>query len=64
MGLSVFALATAFSYAQESDSLSVKNLQEVVVSDTKFAQSREKSGKVIEVITAKELNQKKSLKIV
>ena len=59
MGLSVFALATAFSYAQESDSLSVKNLQEVVVSDTKFAQSREKSGKVIEVITAKELDQKK-----
>lgn len=59
MGISVFALATAFSYAQESDSLSVKNLQEVVVSDTKFAQSREKSGKVIEVITAKELDQKK-----
>jgi vitamin B12 transporter len=59
MGLSVFALATAFSYAQESDTLSVKNLQEVVVSDTKFAQSREKSGKVIEVITAKEIDQKK-----
>ena len=53
------ALATAFSYAQKSDSLSVKNLQEVVVSDTKFVQSREKSGKVIEVITAQELEQKK-----
>ncbi len=59
IGLSVFALATAFSYAQESDTLSVKNLKEVVVSDTKFAQSREKSGKVIEVITAQELDQKK-----
>ena len=59
IGLSVCALATAFSYAQKSDTLSVNNLQEVVVSDTKFAQSREKSGKVIEVITAQELEQKK-----
>jgi vitamin B12 transporter len=59
IGLSVCALATAFSYAQKSDSLSVKNLQEVVVSDTKFVQSREKSGKVIDVITAQELEQKK-----
>ena len=59
IGLSVFTLATAFSYAQKSDTLQVKTLQEVVVSDTKFAQSREKSGKIIEVITAQELAQKK-----
>ena len=58
-GLSVFTLATAFAYAQESDTLKVTNLKEVVVSDTKFAQSKEKSGKIIEVITAQDLDAKK-----
>lgn len=58
-GLSVFTLATAFAYAQESDTLKVTNLKEVVVSDTKFAQSKEKSGKIIEVITAQDLEAKK-----
>ena len=58
-GLSVFALATTLAYAQESDTLKVTNLKEVVVSDTKFAQSKEKSGKIIEVITAKDLEAKK-----
>jgi vitamin B12 transporter len=48
IGISVCALATAFAYAQESDTLKVNNLKEMVVSDTKFAQSREKSGKIIE----------------
>ena len=55
IGLSVFTLATAFAYAQDSDTLKVNNLKEVVVSDTKFAQSKEKSGKIIEVITAQDL---------
>ncbi len=58
-GLSVFTLATAFAYAQESDTLKVTNLKEMVVSDTKFAQSKEKSGKIIEVITAQDLEAKK-----
>ena len=58
IGLSVFTLATAFAYAQESDTLKVTNLKEVVVSDTKFAQSKEKSGKIIEVITAEDLANK------
>lgn len=58
-GLSVFALATTLAYAQQSDTLKVTNLKEVVVSDTKFAQSKEKSGKIIEVITAKDLEAKK-----
>ena len=56
--LSVFALTTAFTYAQESDTLKVTTLKEVVVSDTKFAQSKEKSGKIIEVIMADDLAKK------
>ena len=44
--------------AQEQDSTKVNQLKEVVVSDTKFAQSKEKSGKVIEVITAQDLEKK------
>ena len=59
IGLSVFTLATAFAYAQDSDTLKVNNLKEVVISDTKFAQSKEKSGKIIEVITAQDLEAKK-----
>lgn len=58
-GLSVFTLATAFAYAQESDTFKVTNLTEVVISDTKFAQSKEKSGKIIEVVTAQDLEAKK-----
>ncbi|WP_333601360.1 TonB-dependent receptor plug domain-containing protein [Flavobacterium sp.] len=53
-----FALLTTCAYAQEKDSTRVNTLEEVVVSDTKFAQSKEKSGKVIEVISAKELDKK------
>lgn len=58
IGLSVFTLATAFAYGQEQDTIKATNLKEVVVSDTKFAQSREKSGKIIEVITAQDLAKK------
>lgn len=66
-----FALITSCVVAQEKDSLKSKydfvdkvkgieitKLTEVVVSDTKFAQSKEKSGKVIEVVTAQDLAKK------
>jgi vitamin B12 transporter len=53
-----FALLTTCAYAQEKDSVKVNALDEVVVSDTKFAQSKEKSGKVISVISAAELEKK------
>ena len=53
-----FALITSCAMAQEQDSTKVNQLKEVVVSDTKFAQSKEKSGKVIEVITAQDLEKK------
>lgn len=56
--VSIFLLATAFTYAQDADSLKVMTLKEVVVSDTKFAQSKEKSGKIIEVIVAEDLAKK------
>ena len=54
----ILALLTTCVYAQEQDSTKVNSLKEVVVSDTKFAQSKEKSGKVITVISQKELQQK------
>nr|MBP6558002.1 TonB-dependent receptor plug domain-containing protein [Flavobacterium sp.] len=54
----LIALATACTYAQEQDSTKVNSLKEVVISDTKFAQSKEKSGKVIEVISSKDLEKK------
>jgi vitamin B12 transporter len=56
--ISVLTLITACTYAQEKDSTKVNLLKEVVISDTKFAQSKEKSGKVIEVISAKDLEKK------
>ena len=59
MGLSVFCmLVITLSFAQQQDTLKIKSLKEVVVSDTKFAQSKEKSGKIIEVITAEDLVKK------
>ena len=54
----VLALITSCALAQEQDSTQVNSLKEVVLSDTKFVQSREKSGKVIEVITAIDLAKK------
>jgi vitamin B12 transporter len=56
--LAILALLTTCAYAQEKDSVKVNALDEVVVSDTKFAQSKEKSGKVIEVISAEDLAKK------
>lgn len=59
IGFSAFmALMTTCSYAQVNDSTKVNQLNEVVISDTKFAQSKEKSGKVITKITAEELQKK------
>lgn len=52
------ALVTTCGYAQEKDSTKVNQLQEVVISDTKFAQSKEKSGKVITKISSNELQKK------
>lgn len=52
------ALISSSAIAQEQDSLVVNTLKEVVISDTKFSQSREKSGKVIEVISAADLEKK------
>ena len=54
----LFALLTTCAWAQEQDSVKVNPLKEVVISDTKFAQRKEKSGKIIEVISAKDLAQK------
>ena len=53
-----FALVATCAWAQEQDSVKVNPLKEVVISDTKFAQRKEKSGKIIEVISAKDLAQK------
>lgn len=59
MCISAFvALVTTIGFAQKEDSLSVNQLNEVVISDTKFAQSKEKSGKVITKISAEELQKK------
>lgn len=54
----LFALISTCVLAQEQDSLSINPLKEVVISDTKFALKKEKSGKVIEVITAEDLAKK------
>lgn len=51
-------LTGVLSYGQEKDSLRVNELKEVVVSDTKFEQKRENSGKIIDVITAEDLEKK------
>ena len=61
--IAVLALLNTCVYAQEQDSTKVNPLQEVVISDTKFAQSEEKSGKVIEVITAQDLAKKSGLSV-
>ena len=53
-----FALVSTCVLAQEQDSISINPLKEVVISDTKFALKKEKSGKVIEVITAEDLAKK------
>lgn len=56
--VALLAMLNTCAYAQEMDSTKVNPLKEVVLTDTKFAQSKEKSGKVIEVITAQDLAKK------
>jgi vitamin B12 transporter len=56
--LACLALLSTCANAQVKDSVKVTTLDEVVVSDTKFALRQEKSGKVISLITAKELEKK------
>lgn len=52
-------LMTTCAFAQQKESLISKNdLDEVVVSDSKFALEKEKSGKVITKITAEDLKNK------
>ena len=53
-----FVLASIGAFAQENDSINKMN--EVVISDSKFAQPKEKSGKVIVKITAEDLKKKKA----
>ena len=52
-----FTLVTSFAMAQDQNQL--KTIEEIIISDTKFAQSKEKSGKIIEKISAKDLENKK-----
>ena len=54
----LLAFITTCALSQEQDSVKVNQLNEVVISDTKFAQSKEKSGKVITKITQEELLKK------
>ena len=51
-------LMTSAALSQEKESSKVNVLDEVVISDTKFAQSKEKSGKVITKITQDDLQKK------
>ena len=55
----LFVLMTNCAFAQKKDTIVSKiQLDEVVISDSKFALPREKSGKVIVKITAKDLSKK------
>jgi len=55
----LFVLVSACAFAQEKENVASKQeLEEVVVSDSKFALAKEKSGKVITKITAEELKNK------
>ena len=52
----LFVLVVACAFAQDKEKIASKQeLEEVVVSDSKFALAKEKSGKVITKITAEEL---------
>lgn len=52
-------LVTSCAFAQQKDSIASRNeLDEVVISDSKFALAKEKSGKVITKITAEDLKKK------
>lgn len=55
----LFVLMTGSAFAQQKDSIaSNTQLDEVVISDSKFALAKEKSGKVITKITSEDLKKK------
>ena len=55
----LFVLIASCAFAQEKDTISSRNeLKEVVITDSKFALPKEKSGKVITKITAEDLKNK------
>lgn len=54
----VWALVSTLAYGQQNESSKVSQLDEVVISDTKFAQSKEKSGRVIVKISQEELKKR------
>lgn len=55
----IIALSSVLSYSQE-DSISLK---EVVISDTKFSLSKEKSGKIIEKLSATDLQKMNGMSV-
>ncbi|RXR22519.1 TonB-dependent receptor plug domain-containing protein [Flavobacterium stagni] len=54
----VWALVSTLAYGQQKETSKVNQLDEVVISDTKFAQSKEKSGKVISKISQDDLKKR------
>lgn len=54
----IMVLIATLTYGQQTESSTVNQLDEVVVSDTKFAQSKEKSGRVIVKISQEELKKR------
>lgn len=62
--IAFFAMMTSCVFAQEKDSTAVNQLKEVVITDTKFAQSKEKSGKVITTISQEEIQKKSGQNLV
>ncbi len=60
----LFALMTSCAFAQQKDSITSKtDLKEVVISDSKFALPKEKSGKVIAKITQEQLKNSAGLSV-
>ncbi|NNC45575.1 MAG: TonB-dependent receptor, partial [Winogradskyella sp.] len=63
VGLWCIAAMTVLCAQQSTDSLELQQLDEVVVTDTRFKQKRSTSGKIITKITASELEQYSGLSI-
>lgn len=60
----LFVLMTGCIFAQQKDSIaSPTSLEEVVISDSKFALAKEKSGKIITKITSEDLKKKEGQSI-
>ncbi|MDT0557676.1 TonB-dependent receptor [Ichthyenterobacterium sp. W332] len=63
--IAIFSIATTLGFAQTkpNDSLNIQQLDEVVVTDSKFKLKRENSGKVITKISQKDMLQRKGQSI-